>query len=110
VTRRVNFSDWQRMREAMRATQTGILARQERPADGAPDHVSTGALGPAQPRVKRNSRRPAEWPAGCRPLHSHKPRSDEEWAAIEDGVRALLAERKRSGRWRWVGSRRVIVE
>lgn len=77
--RRVDFNDWQRTREAMRATQTGILARQERPA-------------------------------GCRPLHSHKPRSDEEWAAIEEGVRALLAERERSGRWRWVGSRRVIVE
>jgi hypothetical protein len=79
MTRRVNFSDWQRTREAMRATQTGILARQQRPAE-------------------------------FRPLHSHKPRSDEEWAAIGDGVRALLAERVRSGRWRWVGSRRVIVE
>jgi hypothetical protein len=79
MSRRVDFSDWQRAREAMRATQTEILARQKRP-------------------VK------------CRPLHSHKPRTDEEWAAIEDGVRALLAERERSGRWTWVGSRRVIIE
>jgi hypothetical protein len=84
MTRRVDFNDWQRKREAMAATQTEILARFESSADGAP--------------------------AECRPLHSHKPRSDEEWAALAEGVRALLAERERSGRWRWVGPRRVIIE
>ena len=93
MTRRVDFGDWQRVRAAIGATQTRILARQEEPAEGRPAETRT-----------------AERPAEGRPLHSHKPRSDEEWVAIEDGVRALLAERESSGRWTWVGPRCVIVE
>lgn len=30
-------------------------------------------------------------------------------SAIGEGVRALLADRESSGRWTWVGPRRVIV-
>jgi hypothetical protein len=91
MMRRIDFNDWQRVRSAIEANQTRILAREERP-----EPVRLSAL-------------PAGRPAEGRPLHSHKPRSDEEWQAIEDGVRALLAEREHSGRWTWVGPRRVTV-
>jgi hypothetical protein len=91
MVRRIDFNDWQRVRSSIETTQTRILAREERP------------------EPERLSARPAGRPAEGRPLHSHKPRSDEEWRAVGDWVRALLAERESSGRWTWVGPRRVIV-
>jgi hypothetical protein len=82
MTRRIDFRDWLRVRATIGATQTEILVRER---------------GPAEPRAEG------------RPLHSHRPRSDEEWNAIADGVRALLAERVSSGRWKWVERRRVVI-
>jgi hypothetical protein len=87
VTRRVDFHDWQRVRAAITATQTRSLAATE-----DPEHRPADACHPAGPRAER--------PAEGRPLHSHKPRSDDEWAALEDGVRALLAELESTGRLR----------
>lgn len=40
---------------------------------------------------------------------THRPRSEDEWAAIVDGVRAELRRREAGGRWTWVGLRRVVV-
>jgi|WetSurMetagenome_2_1015567.scaffolds.fasta_scaffold172951_2 hypothetical protein len=91
MTRRVDFDEWQRMRATIAATQTRILVGAEAPA------------------TERLAELPAGRPAEGRPLHSHRPRSDEEWMAIEDGVRALLAARVSSGRWRQTAPRRVVI-
>jgi hypothetical protein len=102
MTRRIDFGDWQRVRRAVITTQTRILAPME---EGLVVSVTglprTDAQRPAGPTLER--------PAEGRPLHSHKPRSDDEWGALADGVRALLAERASSGRWRWAGPRRVVI-
>ena len=91
MTRRVDFNEWQHVRATIAAAQTRILAGAEVPA------------------TERLSELPAGRPAEGRPLHSHRPRSDEEWKAIEDGVRALLAARRSSGRWRQTAPRRVVI-
>jgi hypothetical protein len=91
MTRRVDFNEWQHMRATIAATQTRILVGTEAPA------------------TERLSELPAGRPAEGRPLHSHRPRSDEEWKAIEDGVRALLAARRSSGRWRHTTRRQIAI-
>jgi hypothetical protein len=91
MTRRVDFNEWQRMRATIATIQTRILVGAEAPA------------------TERLSEPPAGRPAEGRPLHSHRPRSDEEWKAIEDGVRALLGAREHSGRWRQTAPRRVVI-
>jgi hypothetical protein len=48
-------------------------------------------------------------PTGPRTLHSHRPRTEEEWQAITDGVRALLDERVDSDRWTWRGPRNLTI-
>ncbi len=78
MNRRVDFGEWQRVRNRINAPQAAILARDDRPA-------------------------------GLGTLRSHRPRSDDEWQAIADGVRALLAERVTSGRWVWTGRRRLTI-
>lgn len=40
---------------------------------------------------------------------THPPRSEEEWRAILDGVRAERRRREAGGRWTWVGPRRVVI-
>ena len=106
MTRRIDFREWQRARDAMNTTQTLILAREQRPAGSVPGPRSADACRPEGPRAGLYVGRPSEG----RPLRSHKPRSDDEWSAIADGVRALLAQRVHSGRWRWSGPRRLVVD
>jgi hypothetical protein len=91
MTRRVDFDEWQRVRAAIETTQTRILAVEE------------------GPRAERLSGQTGGRPTEGRPLHSHRPRSDEEWQALEEGVRGLMTERESSGRWTQVGSRRVAI-
>ncbi len=91
MTRRIDFDDWQRLRAMIITAQTYVLAERD------------------DPTSEQLSARFAERPAEGRPLHSHKPRSDEEWRAIEDGVRALLGARRKSGRWRQTAPRRVVI-
>jgi hypothetical protein len=80
VTRHLDFTEWQKVRRQSLPQQVAILAGDARPA----------GPGPA-------------------PLRSHARRSEAEWQAIADGVRALLAQRVSSGSWTWTGPRRVEV-
>ena len=90
MTRHVEWDDWQRVRHRIRPIQTAVLTREEPlPTPDAPEQDD-------RPPVPR-------------PLRSHRPRSDGEWQAIAEGVRALLGERVRSGEWVWTGPRRLTV-
>ena len=96
MTRRFDFEEWQGIRGGMRAVQAAGLVE-------AGPSASAIRSAPAGLRPKDDQTiRP-------RPLHSHRPRGDEEWRAIADGVRALLAERVASGRWVWTGPRRLMI-
>jgi hypothetical protein len=88
MSRRVDLDDWQRVRERIRPVQLAILTR---------DSPSTG------PSARD------EAPPGPRTLRSHGPRTEDEWRAITEGVRALLAERVDSGRWTWRGPRHLTI-
>lgn len=88
MSRRVDLDDWQHVRDRIRPVQLAILTRDFRPTD---------------PSAQKDA------PAGPRTLRTHRPRTDEEWQAITDGVRALLVERVHSGRWTWRGPRHLTI-
>ena len=88
VSRRVDLVDWQHVRDRIRPVQLTILTR---------DSPPTGPS--AQDQA----------PTGPRTLRSHRPRTDENWWGITEGVRALLAERVASGTWTWKGPRHLVI-
>ena len=88
MSRRVDYDDWQHVRNRIRPVQLAILTR-DSPLPG--------------PCARDDA------PTGPRTLHSHRPRTDDEWQAITEGVRALLDERVASGRWTWRGPRHLTI-
>jgi hypothetical protein len=88
VSRRVDYDDWQHVRDRIRPVQLAILTRDSQP-----------------PRPSARD----EAPPGSQALRSHRPRTEDEWQAITDGVQALLHERVDSGRWTWRGPRHLTI-
>ncbi len=88
MSRRVDLDDWQHVRDRIRPMQLAILTRDFRPTGSSAQNDA-----PADPRT----------------LRTHRPRTDEEWQAITDGVRALLVERVHSGRWTWRDPRHLTI-
>lgn len=39
----------------------------------------------------------------------HRPRSEDHWSAVADGVRAEFERREASGRWAWLERRRLVI-
>jgi len=88
MSRRVDYDDWQHVRNRIRPVQLAILTRDSPPT---------------RPSARDDA------PPGPRTLRSHRPRTGDEWQAITEGVRALLDERVDSGRWTWSGPRHVTI-
>ena len=40
---------------------------------------------------------------------THRPRSEEEWAALVRAMNIALDARERSGRWTWTGPREITI-
>jgi len=53
--------------------------------------------------------RPAKDRPGLSNSRTHRPRSEDHWAAIADGARAELERRETNGRWAWVERRRLLI-
>jgi len=88
MRRSLDFDQWQELRRRILPLQVAILGRDGPPSDLEPP--------PQRPEVPR-------------PLRSHRPRTDDEWDAVADGVRAVLAARVASGEWVWSGPRRLTI-
>lgn len=73
------------------------------------DEGRTVEYGAWRAERRRSMARQLELLGERRGPRTHRPRSDDDWDAIADGVRAELRRREAGGRWTWVEQRRMVV-